>query len=309
MMRFAISLPQMISNNTFDPGWLRDYLSTAESLGFVSAWTQEAVLSSAPLLSPIELMTFAATCTERLRLGCAVFVSSLHSPLHLAKSLSTLDLMSDGRVEAGFGIGGRGRSPEAFGVDPERLVTRFVEGLQLMKMCWTEPRVTFAGHFWTLDHAAMEPKPIQKPHPPVWIGGSQPAAVRRAVQYGDGFFGAGASTTAQFAQQVSLVQKELAKTGQDATRFSIAKRVYIAIDDNTAHLHERVHEALAQFYGASGLPGVPDLTALAVYGPAEMCINGLLEVVLAGAELIQLHLLFDEVRQMDLLATHVLPFV
>ncbi len=59
-MRFAISLPQMISNNTFDPGWLRDYLSTAESLGFVSAWTQEAVLSSAPLLSPIELMTFAA---------------------------------------------------------------------------------------------------------------------------------------------------------------------------------------------------------------------------------------------------------
>lgn len=308
-MRFAISLPQIISNKTFNPGWLRDYLSTAESLHFESAWTQEAVLGSAPLLSPIELMTFAATCTERLRLGCAVFVSSLHSPLHLAKSLSTLDHISDGRVEAGFGIGGRGRAPEAFGVDPARLVTRFVEGLQLMKMCWTEPLVTFAGHFWTLDHATMEPKPVQKPHPPIWIGGSQPAAVQRAVQYGDGFFGAGASTTTQFARQVSLVQEELAKTGQDATRFPIAKRVYIAVDDNTAHLRERVHAALAQFYGTSGLPGIPDLAALAVYGPAEICIHGLQEVAQAGAELIQLHPLFNEAQQMDLLATYVLPFV
>ncbi|MBO0797067.1 MAG: LLM class flavin-dependent oxidoreductase, partial [Ktedonobacteraceae bacterium] len=90
-MHFAISIPQRYADGTFDPVRLRDYLTRAESLGFHSAWTQEAVLGPAPTLSPLELMTFAAACTERLRLGCAVFVSPLHNPVHLAKGISTLD--------------------------------------------------------------------------------------------------------------------------------------------------------------------------------------------------------------------------
>ena len=90
-MRFAISLPQQVPDGTFDPVMLRTYLTRAEALGFHSAWTQEAVLGSPPVLAPLELMSFAAACTERLRLGCAVFVSLLHHPLHLAKAISTLD--------------------------------------------------------------------------------------------------------------------------------------------------------------------------------------------------------------------------
>ena len=79
-MHFAISIPQHVPDGTFDPATLRDYLSRAESLGFHSAWTQEMVLGSAPALAPLELMTFAAACTERLRLGCAVFVSPCIAP-------------------------------------------------------------------------------------------------------------------------------------------------------------------------------------------------------------------------------------
>src|SRR6266700_5707651 len=201
-MHFAISIPQHVADGTFEPANLRDYLSRAESLGFHSAWTQEAVLSSAPL----ELLAFAAACTERLRLGCAVFVSPLHNPVHLAKSISTLDQLSRGRIEVGVGIGGRGRMFSAFEVDPTHLVARFTEGIRLMKACWTEPRITFAGRIYQLDGAAMEPKPFQKPYPPLWVGGSRAAAVRRALHYGNGFFGAGSSTTAQFAQQVQVLR-------------------------------------------------------------------------------------------------------
>src|SRR5690348_18478829 len=104
-MRFAISIPQHFADGTFDPTRLRDYLTRAEALGFHSAWTQEAILGPAPTLSPLEIMTFAAACTERLRLGCAVFVSPLHNPIHLAKNISTLDQISRGRVEVGVGIG------------------------------------------------------------------------------------------------------------------------------------------------------------------------------------------------------------
>ena len=124
-MHFAISIPQAVADGTFDPASLRAYLSRAESLGFHSAWTQEAVLSSAPLVAPLELLAFAAACTERLRLGCAVFVSPLHNPVHLAKSISTLDQLSRGRIEVGLGIGGRGRMFSAFEVDPTHLVARF----------------------------------------------------------------------------------------------------------------------------------------------------------------------------------------
>src|SRR5215469_12921910 len=201
-MRFAVSIPQRFADGTFDPVKLREYLTRAESLSFHSAWTQEAVLAPAPALAPLELMAFAAACTERLRLGCAVIVSPLHSPVHLAQSISTLDQLSRGRVEIGVATGGKGRMFSAFEVDPAHLVARFTEGLELMKACWTEPRITFEGQFWQLEGASVEPKPFQKPFPPLWIGGSHPQALRRALRYGTGFFGAGSSTTAQFAQQV-----------------------------------------------------------------------------------------------------------
>jgi probable F420-dependent oxidoreductase len=302
-MHFAISIPQRVPDGTFEPARLRDYLTRAESLGFHSAWTQEAVLGSAPTLAPLELMTFAAACTERLRLGCAVFVSPLHNPVHLAKSISTLDQLSRGRIEVGLATGGGGRMFSAFEVDPASLVARFTEGLRLMKACWTEPRITFSGRFWQLDGASQEPKPFQKPYPPLWIGGHHPAAVRRALRYGNGFFGAGSSTTAQFAQQVHVLRTALAESKQDPSTFQIAKRVYIGIDDSVTRAHERVDAALKQIYGSSGLSSV------AVYGPPSACITGLRGVADAGAELIQLHLLFDDAEQMERLAAEVISEV
>jgi len=299
-MRFAISIPQQVPDGTFDPARLRDYLSRAEELGFHSAWTQEAVLGPSPTLAPLELMAFAVACTERLRLGCAVLVSPLHNPVHLAKRISTLDQLSRGRIEVGVAIGGKGRMFSAFGVDPASLVARFTEGLRLMQACWTEPRITFAGHFWQLDSATMEPKPFQKPYPPLWIGGSHPAAVRRALRYGTGFFGAGSSTTAQFAQQVQVLRAALAGAQRDPATFQVAKRVYLLIDDDSARVQARVDAALQRIYGRSGL------AEIAVYGPPSACIAGLREVADSGADLIQLHLLYDEAQQMERLASEVI---
>lgn len=299
-MRFAISIPQLVPDGTFDPAWLRDYLTRAEELGFHSAWTQENVISASPSLAPLELMAFAAACTERLRLGCAVFVSPLHNPVHLANNISTLDQLSRGRVEVGVGTGGKSRMFSAFEVDPTSLVARFTEGVQLMKACWTESRINFAGRFWQLEGAAVEPKPFQKPYPPLWMGGNHPAAVRRALRYANGFFGAGSSTTAQFVQQMQVLREAMAEAKQDTSKFQIAKRVYIVIDEDATRAHERVEDGLKRIYGVSGLSKV------AVYGPPSACIAGLREVADAGAELIQLHVLFDEAEQMERLASEVI---
>jgi probable F420-dependent oxidoreductase len=301
-VRFAISIPQD-ADATFDPAAMRGFLARAEALGFDSGWTQEQVLGSAPRLSPIEAMTYAAACTERLRLGCAVFVTPLHSPVQLAKSLSTLDQLSQGRLEVGVGTGGQGRMFSAFGISSDGLVTRFTEGLRLVKALWTEPEVTFDGRFWQLNGATMEPKPVQKPYPPIWFGGHHPAALRRAVRHGDGFFGAGSATTAQFADQVAVVRDALGQLDRDPAGFRIAKRVYITVDDDADRARQLMGAALDRLYDHPGR----DLTAVSVTGPPDACAEGLREVSAAGAELILLTPLFDDAEQMERLAAEVIP--
>jgi len=304
-LRFAIAIPQFVADGTFDPAGFRAYLARAEALGFESAWTQQQVLAHGlPILDPVTAMTYAAACTERMRLGCAVFVSTLHSPVHLAKNLSSLDQLCRGRLDVGVGTGGEGRMFSAFGIDPESVFARFTEGVRLMKALWTEPRVTFQGRFWQIDGAAMEPKPFQKPHPPLWFGGHHPTALRRAVRLGDGFFGAGSSTTAQFAEHVRIVRGLLAEAGRDAASYPIAKRVYIAVDDDPERAQRRVGAALERMYGRPGIP------PYAFWGTPETCVLGLREVADAGAELIQLVPFFDPAEQreqMERLAAEVIP--
>jgi probable F420-dependent oxidoreductase len=302
-MRFAIAIPQFYSDGEFDPAAFQAYLTRAEELGFDSAWTQEQLLGSWHQFAPIETMTYAAACTRRLRLGCVVFVSTLYSPVHLAKSVSTLDQLSRGRIEIGVGTGGRGRPFAAFGVDPRRYVARFTEGIELMKALWTQPRVTFDGEFWQLQDEAMEPKPFQKPYPPLWFGAASEPALRRAVRRGDGFFGAGASPTAGFAEQVALVRAALAEAGRPAGSFPIAKRVYIAIDDHAERARERMNAALTELYGRR----VEAIEAAAVTGTPDDCARGLRQVGEAGAELILCTALFDQAEQMEQLAAAVIP--
>jgi probable F420-dependent oxidoreductase len=302
-MKFAIAIPQFYADGKFNPAGFRAYFARAEELGFDSAWTQEAVLGPGPQLSPIEAMTYAAACTERMRLGCVVFVSTLHSPVHLAKSVSTLDQLSRGRIEVGVGTGGKGRPFAAFGVDPRRYVSRFTEGVALMKALWTEPRVTFHGEFWQLENAPMEPKPFQKPYPRLWFGGASEPALRRAVRLGDGFFGAGSSPTAKFAEQVQIVRAALAEAGRPAEDFPIAKRVYIEIDENAERARSRMNAALEGIYGTR----VPAIEAAAITGPAADCIREVNQVAAAGAELILFTALFNQREQMERLAGAVLP--
>jgi probable F420-dependent oxidoreductase len=302
-MRFAIAIPQFYGDGEFDPEAFRGYFRRVEELGYDSAWAQEQVLGSGPQLGPVETMTYAAACTQRLRLGCVVFVSTLHNPVHLAKSLSTLDQLSRGRIEIGVGTGGKHRPFAAFGVDGERYVARFTEGLALMKALWTESRVTFDGEFWQLDGAAMEPKPFQKPYPPLWFGGAGPAALRRAVRLGHGFFGAGSSPTVKFAEQVQIVRQALTEAGRDAADFPIAKRVYIAVDDDAGRARQRVNTALEQLYGAR----MPGIEAASIAGRPDDCLRDLRSVVEAGAELILFTPLFDQAEQAERLAAEIMP--
>jgi probable F420-dependent oxidoreductase len=301
MMDFAIAIPQYYADGEFDPGAFREYFARAEELGYHGAWAQESPLGAGTQLSAMEIMTYAAACTTRLRLGTTVFVSTLHIPVHLANSLSTLDQLSGGRLDVGVGTGGPHRAFAAFGMSKDRYVARFTEGIALMKALWTQPSVTFDGEFWQLKDAAMEPKPRQKPHPPLWFGGSSEVTARRAVRLGDGFFGAGSSTTSAFKEQVDIVRNEA--TSQGKAGFPIAKRVYITVDDDAARARERLNAGLARVYGRR----VAAIEAAGVAGTPDECVKGVREVVDAGAGMVLFTAVDDLLGQAERIAAEVIP--
>jgi alkanesulfonate monooxygenase SsuD/methylene tetrahydromethanopterin reductase-like flavin-dependent oxidoreductase (luciferase family) len=305
-VRSSISIPQL-DTASFDAPGLKAYLARAEELGFEGGWVMEQAIGPTPLIAPLEMLAYSAACTVRLRLGVAVLVSSLHDPLHLAAAVTAVDRLSHGRVDVGVSAGGGFRNFSAFGVEKESFVSRFTEGVRLMKAAWSdEPRLTFHGRFWQVDDLPIEPKPVQRPHPPIWFGANAPAALARAVRHGDAFLGAGSSTTAAFAEQVATVRRELDKQGRDPAAFTIGKRVYLAVDDDTARARERVLTGLRRTYG--GMPGIEEVP---VFGTPEDVVSGLREVADAGAEMIVLNPVGADVaedrEQMERLATDVVP--
>ncbi len=303
MTTFSIAIPQTVPDSGFDGPHLHTFLRRAEELGFEGAWTVESVIGTVPDLAPLETLSYAAACTERIRLGCAVLVSSLSSPLHLAKSIASVDQLSNGRLEIGLGTGGGFRKFEAFGVDRTSFVARFKEGLTVMRRVWSEDTVDLDGRFFQLHGVAVSPKPVQAGGPPIWFGGAHPAALRRAVAHADGFIGAGSQTTAAFAEQIALVRKALAEAGRDPATLRIAKRVYLAIDDDRDRARRRIGEALHRVYGYFG---APDLTPVSVTGTVDDVVAGVRQVIDAGAQMVLLNPMFDDSEQMEVLAAEVI---
>jgi alkanesulfonate monooxygenase SsuD/methylene tetrahydromethanopterin reductase-like flavin-dependent oxidoreductase (luciferase family) len=305
-VRFSISLPQRDLDG-FDAAGFKDYLTRAEELGFEAGWTLEQTIGISSLIAPLELLAYAAACTTRLRLGVAVMVSSLHDPLQLASAATAVDRLSHGRLDFGVAPGGGRRQFAAFGVDPDTFIGSFTEGLALMKAAWSDDeRVTFHGRFRDVDDLPITPKPVQRPHPPIWFGANAPAALARAVRLGDAFLGAGSSTTAHFVEAVQNVRSELERQERDAAAFTIGKRVYLMVDDDAARARERVVAGLHRIYGP--MPGIEEVP---VSGTPADVVRGLREVMDAGAETILLNpvgkTLAEDREQMERLVAEVIP--
>jgi probable F420-dependent oxidoreductase len=298
----GVALPQTFLDGRVDLRLVRRILDRADALPLHSVWVQEQIIGATPSLEPVEMLTWAAALSSRVRLGVAVLLTTMRGPVHLAKSLATLDHLSGGRLIAGVGLGGNVPIYPAYGIGAEHRVTRFVEGIEIMRRLWTEPRVSFSGRFWQLDAAAMEPKPVQRPHPPLWFGAHHPAAIERAVAFGDGFIGAGSAPLAAFAHQVRLLDTALTKAGRERATFPIGKRVYIAVDEDEARAVRRLEEWFGRFYSDAALA-----RRVAVWGPPARCAEGLAAMAAAGARLLVLNPVFDEAEQLERLVGEVVP--
>lgn len=301
---FGIGAPQIHTGLPLNLEEIRRCIERAESLGFHSLWVQEQapLRATAGALESIAMLSYAAAVTQRILLGNAVFLINLRNPIHLAKSLASLDQLSRGRLIVGVGLGGVTRLYQAYGLSPEHKVGRFVEALTLMKRLWTEENLDFDGKFWQLKKASLWPKPFQKPHPPIWFGANTPAALQRAVRHGSGFIGAGSASSADFKTHVQALAEALAEARRDPATFTIGKRVYVAIDKDRALAARRLREWFGLYYGQADLA-----ERVAVWGSVEECAEGLRDIVAAGARLLVLSPVFDMIEQMEILAGEIIP--
>jgi probable F420-dependent oxidoreductase len=296
-VRFGVGIPQVVEGSQLDVFALRDMLRATEELRFESAWIMDASLSPAPALEPITTLAFAAAATSSIRLGIGVIIAPLRQPVKLAMDLATLDQLSQGRLIVGLGLGDRTDHYPALGVSPDHRVGRLMEGLELIKRLWAEDGVTFSGRYWQTEDLTAQPKPYQRPHPPIWFGGGSEPAVVRAVRFGDGWMGAGSSTIEQFKEQASLVRATLDASGRDPGTLPIAKRLYIAVSPDRNRALDRMRAWSTIFYGNSRMADTA-----AVVGDMDYCMQKISEVRDAGAGLIVLNPVFDVIDQMEQLA-------
>jgi len=285
-MEFAIAIPQTYP----DPVRIQHFLRRAEELPFAAAWAIEQVIGTAPVLESVTTLAYAAGVTKRLRLGVAVLIIPQRNPIDLAKSLSSIDVLSNGRLIVGVGLGGSNRLYPAYGLSPEGRVSRFRENLEIMKQLWTKERVTLPGRFSQLDNIPMQPKPVQKPHPPIWFGGHVEEALRRAVELGDGYIGAGSIPMSTFLEDVKKLPPQFPK----------AKRLYLAFGENLP----RLQEWFGAFYHK---PELAD--QVAVWGSPQRIADEIKRLKQSGVSHVLLNPVFDEEKQMERLAAEVLPLV
>jgi probable F420-dependent oxidoreductase len=301
-LRCGIAIPQDFIDGPIGIPFLQTYLARAEALGYESAWVGEQIVGTVPMLEPVALLTYAAALTRGLRLGTSVMLTVLRHPIQLAKILTSLDLLSQGRLIVGVGIGNQRREDAAFGIPPEHRVRRFVEGIEVMKALWTQPSVKLAGDFWKLDAISQEPKPVQKPHPPIWFGAREPAALRRAVRLGDAWMGAGSSSAADFKAQSQTIRGLLDEAKRDPATFTISKRVYVAVDPDKARAEARLRNWFGIRYRSADMA-----SRVAVWGSVNECRDRIAEIVGYGAEHLLLNPVFDYMEHLELLAKEIVP--
>lgn len=239
-MRLGFGLP--IAGSWATPDNLVTVARRAEDLGYHSLWVfQRLFYAVAPknqyygatgttwpesfrsVLDPLVALSFVAAETRQVRLGISVLLTPLYTPLVLAKMLASLDVVSRGRLDVGLGTAWSLDELEAVGAKPEERGERAEELIQVVKTAWTQDEIEFRGRFFTIPRARVEPKPVQRPHPPILIGGYSERVVRRIARVADGYAG-GNVPLDQITTVVDRVRRAWGEAGRDAAALRIVCR-------------------------------------------------------------------------------------
>jgi len=254
MMHYGFALPQV--GSVVGPVALVTAAKRAEDLGFDSLWVLDRILwpvsprapypigdGSLPVpyknvLDPLETLTFAAAHTRRVALGTSVLNLPWYNPVLLARQLTTLDVLSAGRLRIGFGMGWSPDEYEAAAAPWEERGKRADELIQALKKIWTTDPVEFQGKYYRIPKSVIGPKPVQKPHPPIYMAAYTPAAMKRLALEADGWFPVRIPLSG-IAPMLEVIKGMAKDAGRDPAALTLIVRANVEIH-NTPIQKERV---------------------------------------------------------------------
>lgn len=204
--------------------FLADHIIVPRELESKYPYTRDGTFPYAPdkdWLDPMVALGFLAGQTETIRLGTSITVVPMRHPIVTAKQIATADFLSGGRVIFGAGVGWMAEEFALLGESFHDRGRRTDEYLQLMKVLWTETNPYFDGDYFQIANCGFAPKPVQKPHVPLWVGGESKAALRRAARLGDGWHSAGTSL-ADLSGKLAYLRQALQEAGRAPDNFVIS---------------------------------------------------------------------------------------
>lgn len=268
-MRLGVGVP--VSGSWATPANIRRIATLSEELGYDSLWTFQRLLHPVDeewgsayhgVLDPIAALAYVAALTSRIRVGLAVVNMPYYAPLVLSKALTTLDVVSEGRLEVGLGLGWAPPEFEAVGVSRVGRGARAEEYIRYLTTTWTEAEPEFHGAYYDLPRSLVEPKPVQKPYPPVLLGGAAEAALRRVGRIADGWISSSRTDLTTIGQSIEVVRAAAAEAGRDPSRLRFVVRGVVRLTDDDLTDRRPLHGSAAQI--------TADLEALADTGVTEV---------------------------------------
>lgn len=278
-IRFGIGLPTGFPTRDPDLGFL-DFAERAEELGYDSLWAGDHVVFHIPRFEVFSVLAAVASRTRRAEIGSAVLLLCLRNPVHVAQISNTIDHISGGRFILGVGVGGE--HPKEFhasGVSPRERGARTDEALSALRRLWSDERPSFHGRFFHFDDLPVPLRPQRLPHPPVWIGGRSPAALRRAATFGNAWFPAFV-TPEGFRERSEQLDRLCADAGRSPRDVSRSLFLFVGVGDDAARARTQVERFLRLNYAMPFEPFRPYV----VTGTPRECADGIARFLDAGAE-------------------------
>lgn len=279
-----------------------NFAKKCEAMGCHSMWTIDRIAYDN--LEPLTVLAAAAGATQKLRLGTSVLLGNLRHPSHVAKIISTLDFISNGRVTLGIGFGSRESDYKAVEIPFEHRGSRAVEQVEIIKRLWTEENVTYRGKFYNVEKLTVGPRPIQKPHPPIWTGGSAEVALKRAGTWANGFI-CGSSAIPDFPSTWEKVSGYARAAGRNPDEITKAGLTFLAINDDNAKAVKMVEDYVMRYYGRLRA----DVANTSLVGSPAAIIDRIGSFVSKGLDMLIIGVADPDPRQLDLFGEKVLPKV
>ena len=298
MAQFGVYLPNVGWDDLPTPAQLADYTVAAEDYGLHSVWVEDRLLHNRiGMLEALTVLSFAAAHTNTIKLGTSVLCANLRNPLSLAKNLSTLDYLSNGRLIVGASLGGRPDEYDAIGVPMRRRVGQFMGTLRTLRNFWGQ-----GEDFPPPNARAMTPRPGHRV--PIWIGGRADPVYKRVATVGDGWLASSTTDAQEFSRGWARVREEAAAAGRPMRELSPAKFCYIHVDDDAAAARAVLNARMPRYYDFPY-----DVNRSTLHGPPSQCAERAQTFLDAGVETLIFSMVTKGRGQLQRLCEEVIPLL